>query len=385
MCTRLLDKKNTNGFFFNSDQLAQLPDATKILLANSAARFRKLTPVVAGLFASPFATLLHLPNCTELDPLDLTAILDKCLSPDLVHLHLGLCGRGLTDTTAMSFSRVDGRVVGLASLRSLTLTGAYKLTDTGLTNMLHDLPSLSELNLVDCTRAVTPSILECLPQKLPQLRVLDLTGSNNIHDDGLRTWLTSLPQETTRLETLRLARVTAVNDGVLAALPSSLHSLDLSRCIKLTEIGLATHLVHLINLRSLVLDHVTKGVTDMVLGSLFAHLAQLEELSLVWCNRLSSAGIQNAFSRRKCRLKSLNLNHVTALDDLCLAALATEDSLEILDISWCSALSTDAVGHLIDRCSSLRRLNAWGCSQRILTKSLRYGHTNSKLELCPDV
>ncbi len=58
-------------------------------------------------------------------------------------------------------------------------------------------------------------------------------------------------------------------------------------------------------------------------------------------------------------------------------ALRCKESLEHLDVSFCRGISEQSLGLVADRCSRIRRLVIFGCSQ-VGTKFLN-GHSNEAL------
>lgn len=78
----------------------------------------------------------------------------------LERLSLNLCGRGFSDASAKGLVSKGS----LQGLRYLSLGGAYRLTDTGLSAILQAVPNLKELHLPQCCRIQGPAL-----QKLPSL------------------------------------------------------------------------------------------------------------------------------------------------------------------------------------------------------------------------
>ena len=55
------------------------------------------------------------------------------------------------------------------------------------------------------------------------------------------------------------------------------------------------------------------------------------------------------------------------------------DRLEELDISWCRNVPLEALGTLADSCTTLRKLQIFGCSQ--ISEQFLYGHSNDALQV----
>ncbi|KAG8047586.1 hypothetical protein GUJ93_ZPchr0008g12293 [Zizania palustris] len=53
--------------------------------------------------------------------------------------------------------------------------------------------------------------------------------------------------------------------------------------------------------------------------------------------------------------------------------------LEVLDLSFCRELTNEALGLIVDSCSSLRILKLFGCTQ--ITDVFLLGHSNSLVKI----
>eukprot|EP01043_Picozoa_sp_COSAG02_P055552 COSAG02_NODE_6457_length_3560_cov_7.670904_1_plen_158_part_00 len=105
--------------------------------------------------------------------------------------------------------------------------------------------------------------------------------------------------------------------------------------------------------------------------------ASLRTLALEGCGPLLSDAALATVA--KCcgagaALQHLSLNNASAISDRTLVCLAEHlaGGLQTLDLSWCRKLTDEGLGHLTDRCESLRSLKLWGCSQ--LTPAFLDGH-----------
>jgi DNA repair protein RAD7 len=76
-------------------------------------------------------------------------------------------------------------------------------------------------------------------------------------------------------------------------------------------------------------------------------------------------------------LTELCLNNVEKAGNLTAYAIARNCSthLEVLDLSFCRELTNEALGLIVDSCSSLRILKLFGCTQ--ITDVFLKGHSNS--------
>uniref|UniRef100_A0A453SYC0 Uncharacterized protein n=1 Tax=Aegilops tauschii subsp. strangulata TaxID=200361 RepID=A0A453SYC0_AEGTS len=80
-------------------------------------------------------------------------------------------------------------------------------------------------------------------------------------------------------------------------------------------------------------------------------------------------------------LTELSLNNIEKVGNLTARAIASKCSLrlEILDVSFCRGLTNEALGLIVDSCSSLRTLKLFGCTQ--ITDIFLKGHSNSLVKI----
>lgn len=169
-----------------------VPDSIRSQLAAAVCAQRKLSPDVALLFGQDTPTELVIPDCSQLDAKAMSGLLKLLLlgsaedgdadadasvgtgsaaapapaagsagqalaaaaagaapgAARLERLELGACGRGFDDKAAA----VVAAAGPLSGLRVLRLGGAYRLTDTGLLQLLEGAPGLKELAVPSAPR-----------------------------------------------------------------------------------------------------------------------------------------------------------------------------------------------------------------------------------------
>lgn len=350
-----------------------MPDVVKTRIAIEACRRRALSPSTVRLFVQDSPTELCLPNCTALDPEHLVEALLEVATAKLGRLELGLCGRPLTDEVAR---RVSKEAPKLSNLRFFKCSGAYRLGDDGLSDLLGAMPRLEELCLAQCSRLEGTSLRSSIP-RLTTLRHLDLSGCRGIGSEVLCDVISSASR---CLEVLVLDGIPEVNDSVMEtiarATSHSLQTLSLKNCRGITECNIE-QLKAMTCLVSLSLDECP--ITQSVLTSLAAHLPHLHHLSLKRCGRLRDAWVIPLVA--KGALRSLILNGCTNITDATLEALTQNcaATLEALDVSWCRRLSYQGLGRMVDRCARLERLEVWGCTQ--LGDEFLNGHSNDLVKV----
>eukprot|EP00967_Tisochrysis_lutea_P066992 scaffold87471_cov28-Tisochrysis_lutea.AAC.2 len=110
-----------------------------------------------------------------------------------------------------------------------------------------------------------------------------------------------------------------------------------------------------------------------------ARRSALSSLTLRKCVQLSDAAIESLAAATSKSLTHLSLNNVPALGDAALVALMKHcaNSLESLDVSWCRAITDDGLGSLVDASPRLAKLTLWGCTQ--ISEKFYNGHSRDDL------
>mgnify|MGYP000385540420 FL=1 len=116
-------------------------------------------------------------------------------------------------------------------LKSVSLRGAYRLTDKGLESLLQSSPNLSHLDLSSCsflTNMAMKAIVRCTSDTLESL-VLD--GCANLNAESIVHDLVKLP----KLQKLSLSAVGGVTDEIVSELGvqmgGQLRELSLAHCM----------------------------------------------------------------------------------------------------------------------------------------------------------
>lgn len=350
------------------ESLDGMPDTLKVKLAQSAAAHRKMSAEVAHIFVAGAPSEVVMRELTQVDEEALSVLLLEAATPRLRRLELGMCGRGFSDHVATSLSKTQ-----LGSLVHLDLTGAYRVTDSGLKALLKATPQLECLTLADACRL--QEVVGELPEACPLLQRLDLTGCRGLSPEALAAGIPRL----TNLKELCLDTVTEVDDTFLQLLAVSvpLERLSVNYCTRLTDEGLCALAKargrHLLELRC---GDVTK-LTDRTMLDLAEACPELNSLHVQRCAKLTDAGIAAVASNGK--LCSLSVGHVSSVGLLTCTALTRccADSLQELEISWCREVSDNMLGALVDACYRLTSIKAWGCSQ--ISNRFLHGHRSEVL------
>lgn len=350
------------------DSLLGVPDAIKVRFATYVCNQRKLCPKVACLFAEGAPTEVVLPDCHQLDAAAMTELVQACATSRLEILELGSCGRGFGDLQADLLSKSGP----YQSMSSMTLGGAYRLSDTGLVTILRATPALTTLALPHASR-LTGSAIEQLPSLVPRLAHMSLANCRGVGMEELKAALPKLP----KLQSLNLDGMQLVDDEVLAAAAAAPGLQDLSICYtQVTDAGLAALVLACPGLQGLRLDECMR-VTDAGLKAVTEGCHDLRVLSTRRCHRLTDEGIARV--AMKGTLRKLVVGGVPLLGNKTMKALALhcKESLEYLDVSFCRGFSQRALGLVADRCHRLSHLVLFSCSQ--VGQLFLQGHSNSNL------
>ncbi|KAM0830399.1 hypothetical protein ACQ4PT_066240 [Festuca glaucescens] len=120
-----------------------------------------------------------------------------------------------------------------------------------------------------------------------------------------------------------------------------------------------------------------QSVCDKFVNELIPiHGSNLRELAFAGC--LDEAVSKYLEESGGC-LTELSLNNVEKVGNLTAQAIALKCSLEVLDLSFCRGLTDEALGLIVDSCSSLRILKLFGCTQ--VTDVFLKGHSNSLVKI----
>jgi DNA repair protein RAD7 len=348
LCSALIEHVTT---------LCGVPDDVRATLAEEVCAQRNMDERAFRLFTSDVGSCLSIPDCSGIDEQVMQEGLIQAVHPGLTELTLGLCGRGFTESVAKALSE-EG--VSFAGLSTLILSGAYRITDSGVIEVLKRSTGLQTLGLPLCSR-VEGRVIHCLPELTPKLTSLDLSYCCGIPREALALALSKLHQ----LESLSLDGIVDVDDELLAS-DDVLHGirnvrvLSLSNC-NLTDVGLQRISSSLENLCTIVLDHCE--VTNVGVMGLVDARPGLTSLSLKKCTMIDDTAVVHI--ARRCELQKLNLNGVgKGVTGASVEALVQWRGKTIteLDLSWCRHVPEKAVGFLADSCPRLKKLTLFGCN-----------------------
>ena len=421
--------KSVVGVFDRVGDLHGVCSKGRIMIAEELAKARRLNERSALLLSCIGSDSLCLPECSILDDRTILQAIAQIagssataeqlawLKPcPLRVINLKNCGHALSDKTAGALA------AHTTALEILCLTGCYKLTDKGLTNLLQPIieagPSsiLRELDLSTNSRLGT-SGLSAL-SRLQCLQSLSISGCGQLNDLNMSPFM-----EDNAFPFLKhLALEGLVNITEDTSIPllkrhgAELQTLNLSGCSKLTQGTLAQIRESCSQLVSLDISYMVDIPTEALLGLFLCSEVQDDEQRETSRVRAKLAGtsispeeslIPTTTSTSVGPLQSLNLRSLEGMTDhvcrhiavgmganlemfnmagchkmgnrsaILLASHCT--SLKYIDLSFCRGIQNEVLKYLVSSVPKLQTLHVWGCTQ--LNDSFFSGHSNFDL-LC---
>ncbi|XP_054821261.1 uncharacterized protein LOC129320099 isoform X2 [Prosopis cineraria] len=309
----------------NADAIVSLnnvPDALRHKLSQLLCDCRKMNSHFFELLVSGSPMEIRLRDCSWMTEQQFTESFQMCSTTSLAVLQLDQCGRCLPDYVLCSTLAQAPR--HLPRLTTLSLSGACRLSDGGLRSLVSSAPALRSINLSQCSLLTSTSLYILADSLGSLLRELYLDDCQGIDAAQIVPALMKLEH----LEVLSVAGIqTVCDDFIKDYIISRGH-----------------------NMRELVL----KDCVDEAIAAFLETMGEsLRELSL---NNVRKVGPHTALS-----LASRAKNLLT------------------LDLSWCRNLTDNAVGLIVDCCSSLKLLKLFGCTQ--ITDVFLNGHSNPEIHI----
>ncbi|KAF7837938.1 DNA repair protein rhp7-like isoform X2 [Senna tora] len=363
----------------NADAVVSLdnvPDALRHKLSQLICDSRKMNVHFFELLVSGSPTEIRVRDCSWMTEEQFTKSFQLCDTANLVVLQLDLCGRCMTDYVILATLAQSPKQ--LPRLTSLSISGACRLTDRGLSILVSSAPALRSINLSQCS-LLTPASLYVLADSLGSLlKELYLDDCLSI-DAAL---IVPALQKLEHLEVLSVAGIQTVCDdfvkNFVVARGHNLKELVLKNCGKLTDSSVKFIAEFCPGLCSLDLKNLCK-LTDSSIGYLTNGCRALHTLKL--CRSpFSDEAIAAFLETTGGCLAELSLNNVKKVGHHTALSLASRaKKLHSLDLSWCRNLTDNEVGLIVDSCFSLRLLKLFGCTQ--ITEVFVHGHSNREIQI----
>lgn len=363
----------------NAENLVSLegvPELFRFRISNAFCERRKMSAKLLSLFFQGEPSELHSLDCTQIPEDELTEMMKQISPSRLERMHLHNCGRALSEQCLVATIASPSTVT---LLKSISLTGAYRLSDGGLEALLQASPQLVHLDLSTCsflTNASIKAIACCVGGTLESL-VLD--GCTNLNAAAFVHDLVRLQ----KLQKISLAEVSGVTDEVVTEicvqLGLHLREIVLARCNTLTDAAIAAIGPCCPSLQRLDLAHLSL-LTDVAIAHITDNLSKIQVLNVRRC-KFSDEAIAAFVTASGMALRNLSLNSVHQVADQTILALARHSNacLECLDLSFCRLVDDECLGLLADACLQLQELKLYGCTQ--VTDKFLNGHSNLKLKV----
>ncbi|KAF5186894.1 F-box/LRR protein [Thalictrum thalictroides] len=364
-----------NVLLKNSEAIGSLkyvPSELKNKLTQLLCDSRRMDARFMDLLVGEIPEIVRVKDCSWMTEEQMVNIFGDCDTSKLSELQLDLCGRSITDYVLRS--TIARSPNSLPALVALSLKGACRVTDAGLSLLLASTPSLRSINLGQCSLLSSSSVStiadnlgfilrelyldDCLSidamlilpalKKLKCLEILSVASMQTVCDDFVCQYVTECSMDMKELCLADCSELTDISVKAIAEKCSGLCSLDLSNLPKLTDFSVGYIANGCPSIQKLKLSR-NEFSDEAIAAFLETSGESLKELSL---NCIKKVGPNTAISLAKC----------------------CQRNLLALDLSWCRVLTDEALGFIVDSCSSLRILKLFGCSQ--ISNVFLNGHSN---------
>lgn len=368
-----------NALAKNADAIVSLehvPDKLRHRLSQLVSDCGVVDAHFVELLARGSPTEIRLRNISRLTEEEFSKIFSVCDTKDLTVLQLDLCGRCMPDyilhgTLARSSHR-------LPSLATISLKGAHRLSDIGLTQLAVSAPALQSINLSQCSLLTSQGISDFVSCFESTLRELYIDDCQNIDAAIILPALKKLKC----LEVLSVAGIETVCDnfviGLVKACGINMKELGFANCVQLTDISLRIVGKNCPNLCALDLSYL-HNLTDSALKHLANGCQSIRRLKLCR-NDFSDEAIAAFLEVSGQSLDALSVNNIHRVaHNTALSIAKCSRNLVSLDLSWCRRLTDEALGMIVDSCLSLKLLKLFGCTQ--ITEAFLNGHSNPMVRI----
>ncbi|KAI5067561.1 hypothetical protein GOP47_0018089 [Adiantum capillus-veneris] len=311
----------------NVVSLEGVPDLVRLRISAAFCEHRNMSSKALSLFFQGEPSEVHSVDCTQVGEDELLEMMKQICPGRLEKLHLGFCGRALSEHCLLT---TIASPATSTLLKSISLRGAYRLSDQGLEALLQASPQLVHLDLSNCsflTNASMEAVVRCVGQTIESL-VLD--GCPNLNAMVLVHNIVRLA----KLRKLSLAEVGGVTDEVVSELcvqlGLNLKQLVLARCTSLTDAAVAAIGSCCPSLRSLNLAHLLM-LTDTAVAHITDNMSKIQDLNLKRC-KFSDEAIATFVTASGASLLKLSLNSVQQVAGQTITALARHSTSRAEDV-----------------------------------------------------
>ncbi|XP_038990284.1 uncharacterized protein LOC103705857 [Phoenix dactylifera] len=350
-------------------------DPVKHSIVSVLCRYGTMNAHVLGLYLDESSTEIHLSNCCWATEEQLEKALAACKIDQLTVVQLDICGRCMTDYVLEAMLAKAPN--SLPSLTRISLKGACRLSDDGLTALVSSAPLLSSINLGQCTLITTDGVINLADKLKSVLRELYIDDCHNIDVMLILPALKKLEN----LEVLSVAGIPNVCDAfvrkLLPVCGRNMKKLAFADCRELTNaamraIGAYCHQLCALDLRKL------HRLNDTTMKYLADGCRSITKLKLCG-NTFSDEAIAAFLEASGESLTELSLNGIKKVSQQTAISISRRCYLKLqsLDLSFCRNITDEALGLIVDSCVNLRILKLFGCRQ--ITEMFLDGHSNSQV------
>ncbi|CAI9100713.1 OLC1v1037872C1 [Oldenlandia corymbosa var. corymbosa] len=353
-----------------------VPDVMRHKLSHLLSDSRRMDSHFLRLLVDGSPTEIRVRDCSWLSEEIFKNAFEGCDLSNLTVLQLDLCGRCLADYVISESLACSAN--SLPALTTISFKAAYRLSDIGLSALVSSAPSLRSVDLSQCSLITSDGVC-CMAASLGSaLRELHLDECQGIDAMHILPALQNLQN----LEVLSLSGLETVSDDFvlefLRARGPSIKELVLSDCTRLTDSSVRAIAESCPELCAVDLSNLCK-LTDAAIGYLANGCRAIQYLKLRR-NYFSDEAVAAYLETCGNSLRELSLSNVEQVAECTATSLSRHSAnLNYLDLSWCRNLTDEALGLIVDNCSSLKVLKVFGCSQ--ITNVFLSGHSNEEVQI----
>ncbi|XP_065853097.1 F-box/LRR-repeat protein 3 [Euphorbia lathyris] len=289
---------------------------------------------------------LSLKWCMEISDLAIDLLCKKCLRIK----HLDLSYLKVTSESLRS-------IASLPKLEVLAMVGCPLVDDVGFQFLENACPSLQEIDVARCDYLGSTGLLSLIKghSGLRQIRAAYCFS-------GISPAFLDYVKDLKNLTKIVIngARVSDAIFHNISSYCRSLSEIGLSKCIGVTDTGIATLVSGCVNLKNLNLT-CCYSITDAAISAIACSCKLLVCLKLEACNMLTEKGFEQLGSN--CiLLEELDLTDCGGLNDRGLECLSRCSRLISLKLGLCTNISDKGLSYIASHCPKLHELDLYRCS-----------------------
>ena len=307
--TNLVDITILNNYYIYDKSILQITLNMPLLTSINLTKCRKITNKSLKYIAENCENISRI-NVSYCNQISNKGIIDITNTRAIIHLDLGYC----IELTSLGIVFSD-----ISNLQFIDMTCCYKIMDNAINYILTTAPHLEELNIGHCDRISDNAFFNTTPIKLKSICLRNITNIT----------LNSFPRVQT-LETLNILGCHHICEQTLCYLLKTNINLKVFNCK--------------------YCNNITKKVIDTILD--YNHL--LEDLDIGYCYRITSINLDKILDKLK-NIKRISLYGSTNCNFYVNKYnIRIPNSLEYIDLSYCSNLTNTYLCDLLEKCYNLK-------------------------------